>query len=107
MHENTETTLTRDCAAIRIPSGEQITLTAGTPVFITQALGASYTVATDQGLARISQTDGDALGIAPTASGEGASAARTDIRVEEKQVWDQLRTCYDPEIPVNIVDLGL
>src|SRR4051794_6687596 len=106
MHENTETTLTRDCIAIRIPSGESITLSAGTPVFITQALGGSYTVATDQGLARIAQTDGDALGIAPTAAGD-ATPVRSDIRVEEKQVWDQLRTCYDPEIPVNIVDLGL
>ncbi len=107
MHENTETTLTRDCAAIRIPSGEQITLTAGTPVFITQALGGSYTVATDLGLARIAQHDGDALGIAPSTGENGAASVATDVRVEEKQVWDQLRTCYDPEIPVNIVDLGL
>ena len=53
MHENTEKTLTRDCAATRIPSGEAITLASGTRVFITQALGGSYTVATDQGLARI------------------------------------------------------
>lgn len=106
MHENTETKLTRDCAAIRIPSGEQITLSAGTPVFITQALGGSYTVATDQGLARIAASDADALGI-EAAAGEAAAPIRTDIRVEEKQVWDQLRTCYDPEIPVNIVDLGL
>jgi probable FeS assembly SUF system protein SufT len=106
MHENTETNLTRDCTAIRIPSGEQITLAAGTPVFITQALGGSYTVATDQGLARIAAADGDAIGIAPTEAG-AAAPIRTDVKVEEKQVWDQLRTCYDPEIPVNIVDLGL
>lgn len=106
MHENTETNLTRDCAAIRIPSGEAVTLAAGTPVFITQALGGSYTVATDQGLARIAATDADALGL-QVAAGESASPIRTDVRVEEKQVWDQLRTCYDPEIPVNIVDLGL
>jgi probable FeS assembly SUF system protein SufT len=106
MHENTETTLKRDCAAIRIPSGEAITLTTGTPVFITQALGGSFTVATDQGLARIANADADALGIEAVA-GEEAAPVRTDIKVEEKQVWDQLRTCYDPEIPVNIVDLGL
>jgi probable FeS assembly SUF system protein SufT len=106
MHENTETNLTRECAAIRIPSGEQVTLAAGTPVFITQALGGSYTVATEQGLARIAAKDADALGIEPSA-GESGSPVQTDVRVEEKQVWDQLRTCYDPEIPVNIVDLGL
>jgi probable FeS assembly SUF system protein SufT len=107
MHENTETTLTRDCEAVRIPSGEACTLPAGTQVFITQALGGSYTVATDQGLARIAQRDGDALGIAPGENASGGAAAQTDVRVEEKAVWDQLKTCYDPEIPVNIVDLGL
>src|SRR3954471_7715531 len=106
MHENTEKTLLRDCAATRIPSGETITLPKDTTVFITQALGGSYTVATDQGLARIAATDADALGLEATA-GENASPVNTGIRVEEKQVWDQLRTCYDPEIPVNIVDLGL
>ena len=63
MHENTEKTLTRDCPATRIPSGEAITLAKGTSVFITQALGGSYTVATDQGLARIADEDADALGL--------------------------------------------
>ena len=106
MHENTDKTLTRDCQATRIPSGEVITLEKGTNVFITQALGGSYTVATDQGLARIADADADALGlertITPTAPATAASGP-----VDEKAVWDQLRTCYDPEIPVNIVDLGL
>jgi probable FeS assembly SUF system protein SufT len=109
MHENTETTLTRDCPAVRIPSGDVFTLAAGTQVFITQALGGSYTVATDQGLARVAAHDADALGIAP-APGEPAAAPAAvgpTADVEEKAVWDQLRTCYDPEIPVNIVDLGL
>ena len=107
MHENTETTLTRDCPAVRIPSGEAFTLTAGTQVFITQALGGSYTVATDQGLARIADRDSGALGIASDAGPPMPATEGPAAQVDEKTVWDQLRTCYDPEIPVNIVDLGL
>jgi probable FeS assembly SUF system protein SufT len=107
MHENTEKTLTRDTAATRIPSGEAITLPSGARVFITQALGGSYTVATDQGLARINDEDADALGLEPTAKPAEAAAVTHSGPVEDKAVWDQLRTCYDPEIPVNIVDLGL
>ncbi len=107
MHENTETALLRDCEAIRIPSGEPFTLKAGTQVIITQALGNSYTVATDYGLARIAENDADALGLEIAPAGEKPAVTASDIRVEEKSVWDQLRTCYDPEIPVNIVDLGL
>src|SRR6266851_5016938 len=111
MYENTETTLRRDCVAIQIPSGNTITLPAGTEVIITQSLGGSYTVASQQGLARIADKDADALGIEPTQSDE-AQPAETKTTgepgaVDEKAVWDQLKTCYDPEIPVNIVDLGL
>ena len=107
MHENTEKSLTRDCPATRIPSGEAITLPKGVRVLITQALGGSYTVATDQGLARINDEDADALGLESAAAKPTAPSTDANVPVDEKAVWDQLRTCYDPEIPVNIVDLGL
>jgi probable FeS assembly SUF system protein SufT len=109
--ENTEKTVLRDCEAIRIPSGETFTLPQGARVMITQALGGSYTVALLEGyggLARITEANGDALGLtAGSAPAAAAAPAATDTRVDEKVVWDQLKTCYDPEIPVNIVDLGL
>ena len=99
--------LTRDCEAIRIPSGDKFTLAKGTRVVVTQALGGSFTVATDQGLARITDTNADALGIAVAAKPAAAEETAGPAKVEEHAVWEQLRTCYDPEIPVNIVDLGL
>ena len=106
MQDSPDKTLLRDCEAIRIPSGEIVTLPAGTHVYVTQALGGSYTVETEQGLARISSDNADALGLEATPKA-AAPAADANIPVDEKSVWDQLRTCYDPEIPVNIVDLGL
>ena len=106
MHENTEKVLSRDCEAIRIPSGEVIVLSKGATVSITQALGGSYTVATTEGLARITRENADALGLGAVEPRENATL-RTGVRVEEGAVWNELKTCYDPEIPVNIVDLGL
>jgi probable FeS assembly SUF system protein SufT len=109
MHENTEFTLSRDTEAIQIPSGQKTTIPAGTTGVITQTLGGSYTIATYQGLARIADKDLDALGLEKPQQSNGsvASTAATGGEVDEKAVWDQLRQCYDPEIPVNIVDLGL
>ncbi len=111
MHENTEFTLSRDTDAIQIPSGNKTVIPAGTTGVITQTLGGSYTIATYQGLSRIAEKDLDALGIEkPHLNGDLASTAATSGgggEVDEKAVWEQLRQCYDPEIPVNIVDLGL
>jgi probable FeS assembly SUF system protein SufT len=107
MHQRESVILKRDCDAVMIPAGTKGFLPAGTEATITQVLGGSYTVQFDGGLARIEGKDADALGkevaFTPvTGTGEPVTAEKL-----EKQVWDQLKTCYDPEIPVNIVDLGL
>ena len=109
MHENTEFSLSRDCEVVLIPSGQKFTIPAGTKGVITQALGGSYTIATTYGLSRISEKDLDALGVEkPVAKAEPkAAAAKANGQVSEEDVWNQLRQCFDPEIPVNIVDLGL
>jgi probable FeS assembly SUF system protein SufT len=108
MHDNTEFTLSRDCDAIQIPSGQKMTLEKGTRGVITQTLGGSYTIATPYGLSRIADKDLDALGLEkPPTSTNGAPQAAAGGPVDEKAVWDQLKQCFDPEIPVNIVDLGL
>ena len=100
-----EVVLERDVDVTAIPYGDRITLQKGHPVIITQALGGTYTLVTMQGyMVRLDGQDADAIGktalAAPTAE-EAASKSVDDL------VWDQLRTCYDPEIPVNIVELGL
>lgn len=100
-----EITLARAVEAIQIPSGDSITLPLGTPVVITQTLGGTFTVATSAGLARISSKDADALGIDPNQKAK-ASAAASDAPLED-QVWSQLKEVFDPEIPVDIVNLGL
>ena len=108
MHENTEKILTRDCEAVRIPSGEVLVLPKGAVVMITQALGGSYTVATSDGLARITEENADALGLeSQRAERPGTGEVQAGVPVEVDAVWAKLKTCYDPEIPVNIVDLGL
>ncbi|MFC7302250.1 putative Fe-S cluster assembly protein SufT [Cognatiluteimonas weifangensis] len=94
----------RDCAAVLVPQGDAVTLPAGSVGYITQALGGSYTVFVEGNLFRIAGEDADAIGKEPTAP--LALEDATDDAVEEL-VWRQLRTCYDPEIPINVVDLGL
>ncbi len=110
MNTNKEIELTRDVEAVQIPSGEAITLPIGTQVMITQSLGGTYTVATQSGLARISAANADALAIESDAEANAHKTAPEKLASEgdlEGAVWEQLKAVYDPEIPVNIVDLGL
>lgn len=88
-----------------IPSGDVVTMPVGTTGYITQALGGSFTVFVDGNLFRVAGTDADAIGRTPIMPPSLPENATTDD--VEKLLWDQLKTCYDPEIPVNIVDLGL
>ncbi len=95
----------RDCAAVLVPQGDAVTLPAGSIGYITQALGGSYTVFVEGNLFRIAGQDADAIGkepAEPLSLPDGAGDE--DV---EKLVWQQLRTCFDPEIPINVVDLGL
>lgn len=95
----------RDCAAVLVPQGDHVNLPAGSVGYITQALGGSYTVFVEGNLFRIAGRDGDAIGKEPP---EPLSLpAGADDAAVEQLVWTQLRTCFDPEIPINVVDLGL
>jgi probable FeS assembly SUF system protein SufT len=106
---NTDTvTLTRDVEAAVVPVGTKVTLMKGEPARITQSLGGTYTVIVNGNMFRIEARDADALGrevetqrVPTTTSGPVTQEQL------EKQVWESLKTCYDPEIPVNVVDLGL
>ncbi len=95
----------RDCDAVLVPQGEAVTLPAGSIGYITQALGGSWTVFVEGNLMRISGKDADAIGKDPPTPIELPEGASDDE--VEKLVWTQLRTCFDPEIPINVVDLGL
>lgn len=103
-----EIILSREVNAVQIPSGDSVSLPAGTQVYITQRLGGTFTVATPSGLARVSSGDADALGVDLEAekTKQAESEALKDAPIEE-QVWAQLKGVYDPEIPVDIVNLGL
>ena len=109
MTTDTPIVLTQPCRAAKVPSGDEIVLAAGTQIWLTQSLGGSYTAMTDHG--HVVHIDGDVgrqLGFPPAEgprdSRESAGSPHTSV---EEQVWNKLRTCFDPEIPVNIVDLGL
>ncbi|MBI3171825.1 MAG: putative Fe-S cluster assembly protein SufT [Hydrocarboniphaga effusa] len=106
MHTSPETVaLKRDVIATLIPAGTKVELPEGASATITQALGGSYTIQVEGHLFRIESKDADALGKEAVATfSVPANASDADL---EKAVWDQLRTCYDPEIPINIVELGL
>jgi probable FeS assembly SUF system protein SufT len=97
-------TLGRECDAIEIPSGAPAKLPAGAGVRVMQYIGSSYTIASEYGMFRIDVKDADALGFTPPAP---QAPATEPGEFSEKLVWDQLKTVYDPEIPVNIADLGL
>lgn len=95
----------RDCRAVLVPQGETVTLPAGSVGYITQALGGSFTVFVEGNLFRIAGEDADAIGKAvPQALHLDEGAGDEAV---EKLVWEQLRTCFDPEIPINVVELGL
>jgi len=105
-HEEVE--LSRDCEAVQIPQGTKVTVPKGTPAVITQALGDTYTLQlpTMGGLFRVADKDADAIG-KKSKGLPAAAAAGGNGTVTEEMVWEELRQVYDPEIPINVVDLGL
>ena len=105
--ENKIITVKRDCDAILIPSGDPIKLIKGTQVRITQALGGDYTLFVNGNLIKISGKDADVIGEKVAEQPKNNIKVDFTQSIDENSVWEQLKTCYDPEIPVNIVDLGL
>ena len=104
MEETEVVVTTREVEARLVPSGTEIMIPSNTFISITQSLGGTYTVAVNGNMARIEGQDADALGKQPQVSNFDAPQ---DGSVNEEQVWEALRNCYDPEIPVNVVELGL
>ncbi len=106
MNSSDPVTLSRDVEAAIIPVGTRVTLQKGEQAYVTQSLGGSYTVVVNGNMFRIEGKDADALGIEPAPQAPVATGPVSHEELE-KEIWNQLRSCYDPEIPVNIVDLGL
>src|SRR5580704_13036853 len=104
-HENEPFVVNREVRAVIVPAGQEVNLTPGQAGYITQALGGSFTVYLDGNLLRVAGEDADAIGQDVVKPPElPPNATEEDVR---KLAWEQMRTCYDPEIPINIVDLGL
>jgi len=104
-HTSEPITFERDCEVVLVPAGDEVTLPAGTVGYITQALGGSFTIYVEGNLFRLAGTQADAIGKEPIpVPSLPDNASDADV---ESLVWQQLRTCYDPEIPVSIVELGL
>jgi probable FeS assembly SUF system protein SufT len=107
MSANEPVTLTRDVEASIVPAGTKVTLLKGEQAYVTQSLGGSYTVIVNGNMFRIDGQNADALGFEVAAKAAAAAGGPLTQEQVEKQVWELLKTCFDPEIPVNIVDLGL
>ena len=108
MNTREEVTFSRNAEAIMIPSGERVLVPQGAQATITQSLGGAYTLITDRGLmVRISGPEVEAIGKTPQEVAQATPEAELTKEKIEELVWNQLKTCFDPEIPVNIVDLGL
>ncbi|HKS36673.1 MAG TPA: putative Fe-S cluster assembly protein SufT [Verrucomicrobiae bacterium] len=107
MHNNEPVTLARDVEAAVVPVGTKVTLQKGEQAYITQSLGGSYTVVVNGNMFRLDGKDADALGLEVAAKPVSTTGQPRTKEELEKEVWNQLKMCYDPEIPVNIVDLGL
>src|SRR5262250_2390502 len=106
MQSDDPKTLTRDVEAAIIPVGTKVTLQKGEQAYITQSLGGSYPVVVNGNMFRIEGGDADALGYEQAAKPVSTGTPLTHEQ-REAEIWNQLKNCYDPEIPVNIVDLGL
>jgi len=104
-HTSQPCTFERDCEVVMIPQGDEVTIPVGTVAYITQALGGSFTVFVDGNLFRIAGVDADAIGKKPVLPPSLPDDATEDD--VESLLWEQMKTVYDPEIPVNVVDLGL
>ena len=107
MNSNEPITLTRDVEGHVVPAGTKVTLQKGEQAFITQSLGGTYTVIVNGNMFRLEAKDADALGLEVAAKPTANTGTPSTVEEIDKEAWNQMRTCYDPEIPVNIVDLGL
>jgi probable FeS assembly SUF system protein SufT len=107
MQNNEPVTLSRDVEAAVVPVGSKVTLQKGETAYITQSLGGSYTVIVNGNMFRIEAKDADALDLEVAANPTSNTGTPSTTEEVEKEAWNQMRTCYDPEIPVNIVDMGL